>query len=68
MKSRSQRGEKMNREKLSMEEAIFNLHNLGLQLNELKVGNEYIHISAYESLLNWSIDAITVIKDTVVVD
>lgn len=50
---------------ISMEKAILHLHNLGLELNELKTDGEYIHISAYESLLEWSIDAMTAIKDNI---
>lgn len=50
---------------ISMEKAILRLHNLGLDLNELKTDSEYISISKYEDLLNWSIDAMTAIKDNI---
>jgi hypothetical protein len=58
----------MNKNKILIEDAIYHLQNLGLQFNEHRVGNDYIHISAYESLLDWSIEAMTFIKDKVFVD
>jgi hypothetical protein len=54
----------MRTEIISMEKAILHLHNLGLELNELRSDSEYIHINRYEDLLNWAIEAITVIKDS----
>lgn len=53
----------MNKEKIAMEKAILHLQNLGLELNEHRANNEYIHNTKYEELLNWSIDAMTTIKD-----
>lgn len=54
----------MSNETFTIEDALFKLQEIGLNINELKkYGHKTITIDAYEKLLDWTIECLRNIND-----
>lgn len=54
----------MSNETITIEDALFQLQDMGMTVNELKRdGCEVVSIDAYEKLLDWAIESLRKIND-----